>query len=130
MNHCESSFSGRTVVLSLFVGALAGAAAVLFLVPKARRESAERIRELSHDLTERASATIDTAKESISSAVSRGRDFLDDKRSVISSAVEAGKEAYSRTRAEVSSGGRLPPSRTNIAEGIGPDSPGTTAVHS
>ena len=105
MSTCEGSFSGRTVVLSLLVGAIAGAAAVLLLAPKVRRESAERIREFSHDLKERASATIDTAKEGISSTVSRGRDFLDEKRSVISSAVETGKEAYARVKAQVPSGG-------------------------
>jgi len=43
MSNCKSSFSGHTVVLSLLVGAIAGAAAVLLLAPKARRESAERI---------------------------------------------------------------------------------------
>lgn len=105
MSNCESSFSGRTVILSLFVGAIAGAAAVLLLAPKARRESAKRVRELSNDLKERASATIDTAKEKISSSVSRGRGFLDEKRSVISSAVEAGKEAYGRRKAQVPSRG-------------------------
>jgi hypothetical protein len=58
MSNCECSYSGRTVALSLFVGALAGAAAVLLLAPKARRESVERIRELSNDLKEKASETI------------------------------------------------------------------------
>jgi gas vesicle protein len=105
MSNCESSFSGRSVILSLFVGAIGGAAAVLLLAPKARRESAKRVREFSHDLKERASATIDMAKEKISSSVSRGRGFLDEKRSVISSAVEAGKEAYGRRKAQVPSRG-------------------------
>jgi gas vesicle protein len=104
MSNCECSYSGRTVALSLFVGALAGAAAVLLLAPKARRESVERIRELSNDLKEKASETIGTAKEKVSSAVSRGREFLDDQRSVISSAVGAGKDAYARKKAEVADG--------------------------
>ena len=104
MSNCKSSFSGHTVVLSLLVGAIAGAAAVLLLAPKARRESAERIRGFSHDLRERASDTMDTVKEKISSTVARGQDFLDEKRSVISSAVEAGKEAYGRRKDQVPSG--------------------------
>jgi len=99
MSNCESTFSGRSVILSLFVGAVAGAALVLLLAPKTRRESAERIRELSNDLKERASATADTAKEGISSTLSRGRDFLGEQSSAISSAVEAGKEAYGRRKA-------------------------------
>ncbi len=100
MRNSECNISGRTVIISMFVGAIVGAAAVLLLAPKVRRESAERIRELSHDLKERASATIDTAREKISSTVSRGRDLLDEERSVISSAVEAGKEAYARRRVQ------------------------------
>ena len=104
MSNSESGFSGHTVILFLFVGAMAGAAAVLLLAPKARRESAKRIRELSHDLKERASAIVDTAKENVSSTVSRGRDFIDEKRSVVSSAVEAGKEAYARRKTQVPNG--------------------------
>ncbi len=100
MRNSECNFSSRTVILSMFVGAVVGAAAVLLLAPKVRRESAERIREFSHDLKERASATIDSAREKISSTVSRGRDFLDEERSVISSAVEAGKEAYARRKVQ------------------------------
>jgi gas vesicle protein len=99
MNNGERGFSGYTVVISLFVGAVAGAAVVLLLAPKARRESARRIREVSQDLKEKASATIDTARENISSTVSKGKEFLDEKLSVITSAVEAGKEAYERSRA-------------------------------
>lgn len=105
MSNSESGFSGTTVILTLFVGAIAGAAAVLLLAPKARRESAKRIREVSHDLKERASDIIGTAKENVASTVSKGRDFLDDKRSVISSAVEAGKDAYTRSRAKGPSDG-------------------------
>jgi gas vesicle protein len=105
MSNSESGFSGRTVILSVLVGAIAGAAAVLLLAPKVRRESVERVRNLSQNLKGRASSTIDTARENISSTVSRGRDFINNKRSVISSAVEAGKEAYARRKAQVPSGG-------------------------
>lgn len=98
MSNCESNFSGRTLIFSVFLGALAGAAAVLLLAPKVRRESAERIRDLSHDVKERASAAVDTAAEGISSAVSRGRDFVDEKRSAVAAAVAPGAEASARKR--------------------------------
>jgi gas vesicle protein len=103
MSTCEYRFSGRTVILSLSLGAIAGAAAVLLLAPNVRRESAERISKLGQDLKARASATVNSARERVSSAVSRGRDFLDEERSVISSAVEAGKEAYARRKAQAPS---------------------------
>ncbi len=87
MSSCERTFTGHTVILFLFVGAIAGAATVLLLAPDTRRESADRIRSLSHRLRKRAAATIGTAQENFSSTVSRGRAFLDEKRSAISSAL-------------------------------------------
>lgn len=99
MSNYSHSYSGNTVLISVVVGALAGAAVVLLLAPKARRESTERIRKLSQDLKERASDTIETAKGKVASTVARGRDFLDEKRAVFTSAVEAGKEAYARKEA-------------------------------
>jgi len=99
VSDCKFSFSGKTVIVFLVVGAAAGAAAVLLLVPNARRESTKRIRKLSQDLKERASDTIDTAREKLSSTVSRGKDYLDGKAAVFTSAVEAGKKAYERSEA-------------------------------
>lgn len=94
----EDGYSGHTVTLSFFLGAIAGAATVLLLAPQARRESAQRIREFSNDLKERATDYLDTAKDKVSTGINRGRDFLDEKRSLIQSAVEAGKEAYAREK--------------------------------
>lgn len=106
MSVSENSYYGPTALVSFLLGAFAGATAVLLLAPKARRESAERMRELSHDLKERASATIDTAKDRLSSVVSRGKDVLNEKRSVIESAVEAGKEAYVQGKNRAAQGDR------------------------
>jgi gas vesicle protein len=107
MSERESSFSDRTMILSLFGGAIAGAivgaAVVLLLAPAARRESAERIRKVTRHLKERASATINTAQQRVSSTVSRGHNFLSEQSAGISSAVEAGvqagKDAYTRKSA-------------------------------
>lgn len=74
MSNCETGFSSRTVILSAAIGAIAGVAALLLLAPKARRESGVRIRGLSHDLNERVTATIGSARKSVSSTISRHRD--------------------------------------------------------
>jgi gas vesicle protein len=108
MSDYECSFSGRTVMISLVAGALAGAAAVLLLAPKVRRESAERLRELSQDVRDRASATIDAAREKVAATVALSRDLLEEERAVISDAVEAGKEAYARRKARVPGPGQEP----------------------
>ena len=98
MSDSERNYYWPTVTLSFALGTLAGATLVLLLAPKARREYAERTRELSNDLKERGSATIDTARDKVSSVVSQGRHFVDEQRSVIESAVGAGKAAYAEGR--------------------------------
>ena len=94
----QDGYNGHTVVISFFLGTIAGAAAVLLLAPQARKESSERIREFGEDIKERAADYFDQAKETVSSTVGRGKDFLDEKRSLIQSAMEAGKEAYQREK--------------------------------
>jgi len=94
----EEGCNGHSVVISFFLGTIAGAAAVLLLAPQARKESADRIRDFSQDMKERASDYLDKAKDTVSSTVGSGRDFLDEKRSLIQSAVDAGKEAYQREK--------------------------------
>ena len=98
MSHEDNGYSGQTVMLSFVLGAITGAAAVLLLAPQARRESADRIREFSHDVKERATDYLDQAKDKVSTSLNRGREFLDEKRSLIQSAVEAGKDAYQREK--------------------------------
>ena len=96
----EDGCSGTTIVVSFLLGSIAGAAAVLLLAPQARKESAERIREFGQDIKERASDYLEQAKDTVSTTVGRGRDFLDEKRSLIQSAVDAGKEAYQREKSK------------------------------
>ena len=93
-----SGCNGHSTILSFFLGVVAGAAAVLYLAPQTRRESAERIRDFSSDMKERANDYMDQTKEKVSGAVSRSREFIDEKRSLIQSAVEAGKDAYNREK--------------------------------
>ncbi len=93
-----SGCNGHSVILSFFLGAIAGATAVLYLAPQTRRESAERIRDFSSDVKDRANDYMGQTKEKVSGAVSRSREFIDEKRSLIQSAVDAGKDAYQREK--------------------------------
>ena len=88
---------GITTAISFLAGTVAGATAVLLLAPRARRESAERLKEFSDDLKERASTTIESAKQKASSLVSRGREVVDEKLAVAGAAVDAGKSAYAES---------------------------------
>ena len=104
MNSCERNCRGNALFISFLVGTLAGATAVFLLAPKSRKESAERIGEFSRDLKERATGAVDTAKEAVSSFVSRGKEMVEEKRSILASAVEAGKEAYVKGTARAERG--------------------------
>ena len=97
MNEREGTYFGRALLLTFIVGAAAGVTAVLLLAPNARRESAERIKELSRDLKRRATTTLGNAKDKVTSTVTRGRTYLGEKRAAMEAAVEAGREAYSAT---------------------------------
>lgn len=94
MNEREGNYFGRAMLLTFIVGAAAGVTAVLLLAPNARRESAEKIKELSRDLKRRATTTLDTAKDKMTSTVARGRTYVGEKRAAVEAAVEAGREAY------------------------------------
>lgn len=98
MNHEEVTRNGSAMALPFLVGAVAGAAAMLILAPKVRRESAEKIKDASRELKDRAVATFDTAKEKVLSSVTRGREILDERRAALETAVVAGREAYSEAR--------------------------------
>ncbi len=94
MNHAEVTRTGSAMALSFLVGSVAGAAAVLLLAPKARKESAERIRGATREMKERAAATLDAAKEKVVSTVAQGRDLLHERRAALETAVAAGRQAY------------------------------------
>jgi gas vesicle protein len=70
MSNRKTGFIGRSMILSILVGMVAGAVVVLLMAPRSRRESTERIDGLSHDLKGRASATSGTIKDGISTSVS------------------------------------------------------------
>lgn len=98
MNHETAAHNGTAMALPFLIGAVTGAAATLILAPRVRRESAERIRDASRELKERAVATLDTAKEKVLWGVTRGREILDKRRTALETAVAAGREAWTEAK--------------------------------
>ncbi len=86
------------VMLAFVVGGLVGAGLAMLLTPVSGPEARRKLREFKDDVQDRAEDYIDSAKERVGSAVSRGREFVDEKKSAISKAVDAGKEAYAREK--------------------------------
>ena len=82
------------VVVAFMLGAVTGAAVALLLAPTTGEEVRRLIGEKARDGRERAS---DAARQ--------GREFINRQRDTISSAIERGREAYEQARG----GGATPP---------------------
>jgi gas vesicle protein len=83
----ENKKQEGSVLVPFLVGGLVGAGVALLLAPKSGRE-------LRHDIKDMASST----RDSITSAVERGKDLFESGRSAIKTAVETGKSAYIEER--------------------------------
>jgi gas vesicle protein len=82
----EASGSG-TVLLAFLMGAVAGAAVALLYAPTTGRETRERLGEKSREASERAA-----------SLAEKGRQVITDSRETLSTAMERGREAYEQSR--------------------------------
>jgi gas vesicle protein len=81
--------SAGTVLVSFVLGALAGAAVALLYAPASGEETRRRLAEKARQGRERAE---ELAEE--------GREFFDRQRETIASAVERGREAFEKVRKE------------------------------
>jgi gas vesicle protein len=82
------------VVVAFVLGAVTGAAVALLLAPTSGEEARRILGEKARDGRERATE-----------AARQGREFINRQRDTIASAVERGREAYEQAR----SGGAAPP---------------------
>ena len=91
--------SGATSVLfSFLLGGIMGAGIALLLAPQTGVETRRKIGELSGDFRDRADEYTEQAKDTVASALEKGKELLDDKKSVLTSAIEAGKEAFRKEK--------------------------------
>jgi gas vesicle protein len=79
--------SGATVMLAFLVGALTGAAAALLFAPASGEETREYIGQKTREGRARARGAVD-----------QGREMIDRQRETLSSAVERGREAFQQAR--------------------------------
>jgi len=86
--------SGSNVILSFALGALVGAALAALMSPYSGPEARRKLAEMKDNLADNADDLSAAARERVSEALSKGRDYMDEKKSIIESAVQAGKEAY------------------------------------
>ncbi|MCC7008958.1 MAG: YtxH domain-containing protein [Acidobacteria bacterium] len=81
--------SAGTVLVSFVLGAIAGAAVALLYAPAAGEDLRRKLAEKAREGRERAEALAE-----------EGREFFDRQRDTIASAVERGREAYEKVRKE------------------------------
>jgi gas vesicle protein len=85
-------------MFAFVLGGLVGAGLATLLSPLSGPEARQRLSDLKDDFQDRAEDYRDHAKETLNSAVSKGKDFVGEKKSILSRAVEAGKDAYSKEK--------------------------------
>ncbi len=77
----------RSILAPLLVGGVIGAALGVLLAPKSGRETRKQIKDFTVD-----------AKDKLSSAMDKGREFYDEAKVAVSNAIDAGKQAYAEER--------------------------------
>jgi gas vesicle protein len=88
-----------------FLGAIAGAAAMLLLTPKTGTEARELLTEHSQEWLKKAQAAAAEAQEKAGDLFGKGREYFDEQRSRVVGALEAGRSAMKEEMGKVPSDG-------------------------
>ncbi|OGS34375.1 MAG: hypothetical protein A2293_12265 [Elusimicrobia bacterium RIFOXYB2_FULL_49_7] len=89
----ETSNTGE-VILAFLVGGLVGAAAGILFAPRTGKETRQRIKGLSEDLSDRIRTMGEEMKEKAGKTVSEAKDKVFSQKDRIEAAFDAGKKAY------------------------------------
>jgi gas vesicle protein len=88
-----------------FLGAIAGAAAMLLLTPKTGTETRELLTERGQEWLKKAQAAAAEAQEKAGDLFGKGREYLDVQRNRLAGAFEAGRAAMKEEMGKVPSDG-------------------------
>ncbi|MEK6691385.1 MAG: YtxH domain-containing protein [Nitrospirota bacterium] len=94
----DRGFSAGTVFMAFIFGGAIGAGLALLLAPQSGKETMEKLKGLTEDVTEKASRYADQIKEKVNSAIEEGKGLMGEKKSIITTAIEAGKEAMEKEK--------------------------------
>ena len=87
----DDSGAAGTVVMAFVLGAITGAAVALLMAPASGEETRRAIADKAREGRERANE-----------AARQGRDFVNRQKDTLSSAIERGREAYEQARGSTS----------------------------
>ncbi len=92
------------LLLSFFLGGVAGAGLAMLLAPQAGEETRKKIKELADDIKDKTNEYINEAKDKVSVAADEGKGYYDEKKVLIKAAIDAGKEAYEKEKEKFAKG--------------------------
>jgi gas vesicle protein len=98
----DEGYGAGSIFLSFLLGGLVGAGFALLLAPQSGRETRQRIKDFTEDVTGKAKGYVGEVKEKIAGGIEKGKGFYEEKKSIISTAIEAGKEAYEKEKERLS----------------------------
>jgi gas vesicle protein len=84
-----------------FLGAIAGAAAAIFLTPKTGNEARELLTEHGQEWLKKAQAAAEEAQEKAGDLFGKGREYFEEQRNRVISAFEAGRSAMKEEMGKV-----------------------------
>ena len=88
-----------------FLGAIAGAAAMLLLTPKTGTETRELLTEHGQEWLKKAQAAAEEAQDKAGDLFGKGRDFFEEQRTRLVGAFEAGRSAMKEEMGKVRNDG-------------------------
>ena len=88
-----------------FLGAIAGAAAMLLLTPKTGTETRELLTEHGQEWLKKAQSAATEAQEKAGDLFGKGRDYIEEQRNRLIGAFEAGRSAMKEEMGKVPSDG-------------------------
>jgi gas vesicle protein len=98
----DEGYGAGSIFLSFLLGGLVGAGFALLLAPQSGRETRQKIKDLTEDVTEKAKGYVEDVKGKITGGIEKGKGFYEEKKSIITTAIEAGKEAYDKEKERLS----------------------------
>ena len=98
----DEGYGAGSIFLSFLLGGLVGAGFALLLAPQSGRETRQKIKDFTEDVTGKAKGYVEDVKGKITGGIEKGKGFYEEKKSIITTAIEAGKEAYEREKERLS----------------------------
>jgi gas vesicle protein len=90
----QRSYGRLPKFLSFLIGGMVGAGIALLLTPQSGSKTRRQIREATRDMTDKAGSCYEQVKETVDTAVAKGKGVVLEKKPLLAAAIDAGRQAY------------------------------------